>query len=107
MNEPIHLTAGGEEKLLASTTLPILIDFYADWCGPCRMLAPVIAELAAESEGKYVICKVNVDAEPALAQKYGVMSIPKLVVVKDGAVVSQAVGARPKSAVLAMLAEAQ
>ena len=107
MNEPIHLTAGGEEKLLASTTLPILIDFYADWCGPCRMLAPVISDLAAESEGRFVVCKVNVDAEPALAAKYGVMSIPKLVVVKDGAVVTEAVGARPKSAVLAMLDQAK
>ena len=107
MKEPIHLTSGGADKLFASTNLPILIDFYADWCGPCRMLAPVIAEIAAESDGKYVICKVNVDQEPELAAKYGVMSIPKLVVVKDGQVVSQTVGARPKSAVLAMLAEAE
>ena len=107
MNEPIHLTSGGAEKLLASTTLPILIDFYADWCGPCRMLAPVINELAAESDGSYLVCKVNVDAEPELAAKYGVMSIPKLVVVRNGEVVSQAVGARPKAAVLAMLTEAQ
>ena len=66
----------------------VLIDFWADWCGPCRMLSPVVDEIAQEQEGNLKVCKVNVDKEPELAQQFGVMSIPTLVVMKDGKVVS-------------------
>jgi thioredoxin 1 len=83
-----------EEKVLNSE-LPVLIDFWAEWCGPCRMVAPVVEQLAKNYEGKAVIGKVNVDEERALAQKYRVFSIPTLFIFKDGQVVDQLVGARP------------
>ncbi len=80
----------------------VLLDFYADWCGPCRMVAPLVEELASEHP-EYLICKINVDDEPALAQEFGVQSIPTLVVLKDGKVVTQSSGARPKAQILALL----
>ncbi|MFA5585314.1 MAG: thioredoxin [Saccharofermentanales bacterium] len=83
-----------DEKVLKSD-LPVLIDFWAEWCGPCRMVAPVIEELAKNYAGKAVIGKVNVDEERSLAQKYKVFSIPTLFIFKDGQVVDQLVGARP------------
>ena len=81
---------------------PVLIDFYADWCGPCRMVSPIIDEISRERDD-ILVCKVNVDESPELASRFGVYSIPTLVVIKDGAVVNQASGARPKSAILNML----
>lgn len=81
---------------------PVLLDFYADWCGPCRMVSPLVDEIAKENP-QYIVCKVNVDQEPELAVKFGVASIPTLVVMKDGKIVSQSVGARPKEQILAML----
>lgn len=80
----------------------VLLDFYADWCGPCRMVSPLVDEIAEENP-QYVVGKINVDSEPELAQAFGVMSIPMLAVMKDGKVVNQAVGARPKADILAML----
>lgn len=82
---------------------PVLVDFWATWCGPCRMIAPVIEEIAAEFEGKAIVGKVDVDEEPGLAQRFGVMSIPTLIVFKNGKAVEQAVGARGKADVAAML----
>lgn len=81
---------------------PVLIDFYADWCGPCRMVSPLIDEIAEERDD-IVVGKVNVDEEPVLASAFGVVSIPSLVVLKDGAVVNRASGARPKAQILALL----
>lgn len=80
----------------------VLLDFYADWCGPCRMVSPLVDEIAEENP-EYLIGKINVDNEPELAQAFGVSSIPMLAVMKNGEVVNQAVGARPKQQILAML----
>ncbi|MBE6532021.1 MAG: thioredoxin [Ruminococcaceae bacterium] len=80
----------------------ILLDFFADWCGPCRMVSPVIDEIARERDD-VAVGKINVDSEPSLAREYGVYSIPTLVVIREGKVVGQAVGARSKEQILAML----
>ena len=81
---------------------PVLLDFYADWCGPCRMVAPIVEEIAEENP-QYLVGKVNIDKEPELAEKFHVLSIPTLAVIKDGKVISQSVGARPKAEILATL----
>ena len=80
----------------------VLLDFYADWCGPCRMVSPIVEEIAAENP-QYLIGKINVDKEPELAEKFKVLSIPTLAVIKNGAVINRSVGARPKTEILAML----
>ena len=97
-----HFTGETFEKAIAGDR-PVLVDFWAAWCGPCRMIAPVIEEIAAEFEGRAVVGKVDVDEEMALAQRFHVMSIPTLIVMKGGKVVEQAVGARGRADVAAMI----
>lgn len=93
----IHFTDENFNKEVLSSDIPVLVDFYADWCGPCKMLAPVIETLAEEYEGKVKIGKLNVDNAPDTAQKYGVMSIPTLLYFKAGEVVNKSIGVVAKS----------
>ena len=97
-----HFTTASFEEAIAGG-MPVLVDFFAAWCGPCRMIAPSVEEIAAAFDGRAVVGKVDVDAEPGLAQRFGVMSIPTLIVLKDGKVVEQAVGARGKADLAAMI----
>ena len=97
----VHVTKENFEELLSSDK-PVLLDFYAEWCGPCRMIAPIVEEIANERDD-VIVGKINVDEQGELAQAYDVMSIPTLIVLKDGKVANQATGARPKAAILALL----
>ena len=99
----LKITRENFENEVMKSNIPVLIDFWAPWCGPCRMMGPIIEQLAEEYEGKAKVGKVNVDEEGELSQAFGVMSIPTIVLVKDGKVVKQAVGARPKAEEEAML----
>ena len=90
-----------QDEVMHSEKL-VLLDFWASWCGPCRMVSPIVDEIAAE-RSDIKVCKINVDEQPELAARFGVMSIPTLVVMKEGKIVNQAVGARPKAQILAML----
>ncbi|MBP3370344.1 MAG: thioredoxin [Clostridia bacterium] len=98
----IHVTAENFEDSVLKNDKPVILDFYADWCGPCRMLGPVLEKVAAEHE-ELAVAKVNVDDVPSLAESFGVTSIPALFVLRNGEVVNQAVGFMPKEKVLELV----
>ena len=102
----IELTKQNFQSEVAESKEKVLIDFWASWCGPCRMVSPIVDEIAEESPAGVKACKVNVDEQPELAQQFQVMSIPTLLVMKDGKPVASSVGARPKQFIVKMIEEA-
>lgn len=102
-NEKVLVGTKDNFDAILNTEKPVLVDFWATWCGPCRMVGPFIDQLAEEYDGKAVIVKVNVDDEPELAQRYRVATIPNLIVLKNGDIVEQSAGARPKALIAKMI----
>ena len=98
----VHVNKDNFQEVVLNSDKTVLLDFWASWCGPCRMIAPALEEIAAERED-VLVCKVNVDEESELAMQFGVTSIPLLVVMEDGKIINQSVGVKPKSAILDLL----
>ena len=103
----LKITAANFENEVLRSDKPVLLDFYADWCGPCKMLAPVLHEIAEENAGALKVGKINVDEQMDLAMRFQVSSIPMLVVFKDGKEITKSVGYRPKSEIAAMVESAR
>lgn len=105
MNEPIHVTDEAFEKTVLKSEIPVIVDFWAPWCGPCKMVAPVLDKLAKEYDGKLVIAKVNTDENQEWAGRYGVQGIPTMLFVADGKVLHRQVGAVPEGILRDTLSE--
>jgi thioredoxin 1 len=103
MKPTIEINETNFERDVLQSKEPVLVDFWAEWCGPCKMLSPLLDEIAMEQSGRVKVAKVNVDANPALAARYGIQSIPTLLYFADGEVKSQTVGAMPKKAIISKL----
>jgi thioredoxin 1 len=97
MGKALHVTDATFDAEVLNSSTPVLVDFWAEWCGPCRMIGPVVEEMAGEYEGKAKITKVDVDSNPQISMKYGIRSIPTLLIFKNGQIVDQIVGAVPKA----------
>ena len=97
MSKPVEVNDSNFEQIVLQAKTPVLVDFWAEWCGPCRMVAPVVEELAEEYSDRVSFAKLDVDQNPRTASQYGVMSIPTLLIFKNGAPVSNIVGFRPKA----------
>lgn len=96
INEPVHVTDAAFEKVVLKSEIPVIVDFWAPWCGPCRMIAPVLEKMAGELAGKLLIAKVNTDENPEWAEKFGVQGIPTMLMVAQGKIVHRQVGALPE-----------
>jgi thioredoxin 1 len=103
MSAAVKVTADNFEAEVLKSSVPVLVDFWAEWCGPCRMVLPIVEEIAVELAGKAKVCKINVDEAPDLASQFDVASIPTLLIFKNGQVVDQMVGALPKARLLEKL----
>ncbi len=103
MNEPININEASFEKAVLQSPIPVLVDFWAPWCGPCKMIAPLLDEIARENEGKFRVAKVNIDDDPALMQRYSVRAVPTLLFFSGGELKDQLVGGAPKQAILEKL----
>ncbi|MEK7765741.1 MAG: thioredoxin [bacterium] len=106
MSVPLHVTESEFDAKVVQSAIPVLVDFWAEWCGPCRMIAPLVEELAREMDGRLAVAKVDVDAHPRLAERYGIQSIPTLLVFKGGQIVKMLVGYMPKPELKKALADA-
>ena len=98
----LHINKDNFHKEVLGSDKPVLLDFFASWCGPCRMVSPILDEIAEERED-IKVCKINIDEQPELAHRYRIMTIPTLMVLRDGQIVDQSVGAKPKHQILAMV----
>ena len=98
----LHINKDNFHKEVLDSDRPVLLDFFASWCGPCRMVGPILDEIARERED-IKVCKVDIDEQPELASRYRIMSVPTLMVLKNGNIVDQSIGARPKHQILAMV----
>jgi thioredoxin 1 len=104
MNEPIHVTDAAFEKVVLKSKLPVVVDFWAPWCGPCRMVAPVLDKIAKEQAGKLLVAKVNTDENAQWAMKFGVQGIPTMLFIANGQVIHKQVGALPEPMLRQVLA---
>jgi thioredoxin 1 len=103
MNEPININEASFERAVIQSPIPVVVDFWAPWCGPCKMIAPLLDEIAKESDGRFRVAKVNIDDDPALQQRFGIRSVPALLFFSGGELRDQIVGVGAKKAILEKL----
>jgi thioredoxin 1 len=103
--EPVHVTDAAFEEQVLKSSLPVIVDFWAPWCGPCRMVAPILDKIAKEQDGKLIVAKVNTDENPEWATRFGVQGIPTMLFVANGKIVHRQVGAMPEGMLREVLSE--